>query len=444
MNSNFMRRTALLFCMASSAMAAEVSLEGEGKLTGELAGMDADGTIKLISPISKTPLLINGDKTVRVDFGSPSSPAEISSQRVELTNGDMLPVKVLSLADGLLNVESGDLGQLAISHDMVSTIQLGIFPKRVIYSGSDDFKGWTRDSDGTKNWTIDGEEFVAEGLGTLSRDAELPEKFIISFSLEWDNYPNFQFRFAEPTEERSGRADRYMLQFVGSGLAVFRESTSKSGNVPILSINRTTQRQKDNRMQIEIRVDRTRGNLHLYIDGQLEGRYTDPVRGVPTGKGISFISRAPRESRQRVGDIMVLEWDDSGDRHRSEDRGDGKSDSLIGRNGERHGGKLTGIRMDGDMSVYLFKSDFQKEVMALPEQEISTIFLGGGDAVAGKGDSGAFILNLRGGGQMRVSSCVFDAGKVTAQHPLLGKIEIDRKGIISLERSKAPKAKPEQ
>ena len=122
--------------------------------------------------------------------------------------------------------------------------------------------------------------------------------------------------------------------------------------------------------------------------------------------------------------------------------GDGKSDSLIGRYGERLGGKLTGIRRDGETSVYLFKSDFQKEVLELADQEVSTVFIGGEAATAEKRSTGGFTLGLRGRGEMQVSSCIFGSDQVTAEHPLLGSVEIDRSGITSLQRRKSRRAKP--
>lgn len=442
MNSDFFKCATLFLGIASLAVGAEVSLQGDGRLTGEVTRMDADGTIEIVSPISERPLRILGDKAIRVDFGAADKGFHASDQRIELSNGDILPVKVLSLADGFLNVESADLGRVPIPREMVSSIQLGIFPKKVIYSGSSDFSGWTRDKNGSRNWTVDGDEFVAEGLGTISRDVALTDKFIIRFSVAWDNYPNFQFRFADPGDKEGVQVDRYVLQFVGSGFGVLRESSGVRASVPIVFLNRPSERLRDNRMNIEIRVDRSRRKIQLYIDGEKEGSFTDPLITAPTGTGISLVSRAPQESSQRIGEIEVLEWDDRGDRHRSEERGDGNSDSLIGRNGERLGGKLTGIRQDGDTSVYLFKSDFQKDVMELPEGEVSTLFVGGQDDSEGKDFSGGFLLSLRGGGEMSVSSCTFGSGKISVIHPLLGALEIDREGITSLERRIAPKAKP--
>lgn len=442
MNFDSIRLAALALSMASSLTAADVSLRGDGRLTGEVTAIDGEGTIELVSPFSKKPLLIKGEEAIRVDFGNADDTAFVSDQRVELINGDVLPVKVISLADGLLNVASTDLGEISIPRAMISSIQLGLYPERVVYTGAKNFKGWKRDKGGSESWTIEDGEFLARGQGSLSRDVGLPEKFILRFTVAWNNYPNFQFQFGESKRKESAKPDRYFLQLIGAGLGIYRTSPDKSGDVPIVLMNRSSGSMRNSRMEIEIRVDRSRSQIQLYVDGEMEGRYTDPVQGVPSGTGISLVSRAPRESGLRVGGIQVLEWDDRSDRHRTEERGDGKSDSLIGRYGERLGGKLTGIRRDGETSVYLFKSDFQKEVLELADQEVSTVFIGGEAATAEKRSTGGFTLGLRGRGEMQVSSCIFGSDQVTTEHPLLGSVEIDRSGITSLQRRKSRRAKP--
>jgi hypothetical protein len=437
-NFDFQRLLGLTLVMAAStAMAADVSLKGEGKLTGEITGMDADGSITLVSPVSGKPLLVKGDQVEKVVFGDPRGKTILHDQRLELTNGDILPVKVTSMEDGLLRVECDMLGPLTIPREAVSSLQLGIIPEKTIYSGSD-FGGWKRAEGGERAWDHEDERFIAKGHGALARDVGLPEKFILRFSLAWRNHPNFQFGFAETDQAGS---DRYLIEFGGSGLALFRESPNRA-RTPIVLLIQDTDRLVQKRVDVEIRGDRSRGLLELRINGELEGRYTDPIQPIPVGTGVSLVSRAARESGQSVGDIRILEWDDRGDRHRSEERGDGKSDSLIGRYGERFGGKLEGIRGKGGTKVYLFKSDFQKEPLELPEEEVSTVFLAG-DAKASESDNvGGLILNLRGHGTMRLSTCVLEGDTVRVAHPLLGSMEFDRSGIASIERIWISKAKP--
>jgi hypothetical protein len=55
---------------------------------------------------------------------------------------------------------------------------------------------------------------------------------------------------------------------------------------------------------------------------------------------------------------------------------------------------------------------------------------------------GGLILNLRGNGTMRPSSCVLDGETLRVDHPLLGSLEFTRSGIASIERILTPKEKP--
>lgn len=438
-NFNFQRLLALTLSMAvSTTMASEVSLKGEGKLTGEITGMDADGVITLASLISGAPLQILGDQLEKIEFSSTRDKFVLPYQRMELTNGDILPVMVTSMDNGLLRVESPVLGALMVPREAVSSLQFGIIPQKITYSGPTDFSGWKSSKGDEQAWELEEDTLIAKGQGTLTRDADLPEKFIIRFTFTWQHHPNFQFGFAED-DKTTG--ERYLMEFGGSGFALYRESQNRV-RTTIVMLARGPEQFTQKIMEVELRGDRSRGLLELRINGELEGRYTDPIQPFPVGTGISLRSGATRDSEQGVSDICILEWDDRGDRHRSEERGDGRSDSLIGRYGERFGGKLESIRAVGASKVYIFKSDFQKDPLELPEEEVSTVFLGSA-AVPSKSDNvGGLILNLRGHGTMRISSCTIEGDRVKIMHPLLGSVEFARSGVASIERIWISKEKP--
>lgn len=438
LNSNLQRLAAFTFAMAASANAADVSLKSEGKLTGEVTAMDESGAITLVSPISAKPLVLMGDQVRRVVFDPLDAAEEIPHQRVELVNGDILPATITSMDEAFLNINSPALGSITIPREAVASLQLGVYPQKTIFSGTKDFSGWKRDSSGSRNWEIEAGGFSINGPGVISRDMSLPEKFIIRFSFSWDSNPSFQFYFADPLKSAGQRSDRYFLDFSASGLGVFREGV-KRGRLPIKLIDRSPDQFPGKRIDVEIRTDRSRSLLEVRINGELEGRFRDSLNPIPSGGGISMVSRASRESGQRIKDIKILEWDDRGDRHRSEDRGDGKADSLIGRSGERFGGGLLAIRKAAGETVYVFKSDFQKEPLELPEGEVSTVFLSGDSRQPSSKDG--LILNLRGKGKMRLSSCVLDGEFATVSHSLLGSMKFNRAGIASFERSEIPKAK---
>ncbi len=427
---------------AFSASAADISLTGDDTLTGDLVAMDASGTITLVSPVSGKPLLIKGDSVKSVNFGVAKESAAVPDQRVELINGDVLPVQVNGLDDAMLLVGSADLGNFSIPREIVDSVLLGVVPERPVFLGKNSDDGWNRDSGGARNWEIRNGRYVATGQGTISRDIDLPEKFLLRFTLDWAAHPNFRMFFAGPSKSPGERANRYYLQFAGSGFEIRRESMGKNRFTPIVLLSRTPEQFPGSSVKVEIRVDRSNGAIHLYLNGELEGRYTDPIPDIPAGGHISLTSQAPQESEQTVSDFEILEWDDRGDRHRSEDRGDRKTDSLIGRYGERFGGNLTGIKKGENGTVYLFKSDFQEDVIELPEREVSTVFFASENEETKHGEFEGLILRLRGGGEMRVSACEFGEKTVKAVHPLLGEMELARAGITSMERREIPKAEP--
>lgn len=435
---DFQRLSAMLLGMAAStALSADVSMKGDAKLSGEITGMASDGTITLLSPISEKALLLSADHFERVAFRNADAGSKVPEQRIELANGDILPVKITSMDADLINVESTELGTLAIPRDVVSSLQLGVVQRKIVYSGSKVIDGWSGDESGVQAWNYVNGRFRATGRGTLSNDVGLPKKFILKFTFGWKNHPGFQLYFAETRKVWELGIDRYVAEFNGSGFGIFRESTIK-GRTPVIQLVQSQEQVAKRSMEVEIRVDRTTGLLEVYLDGELEGRYTDTLTPIPEGTWISIVSNTSRESGQYVGNITVFEWDARGDRHRSEERGDGKADSLIGRNGERFGGKLESIRMDSASSVYVFKSDFQKEPLELPEEEVSTLFLGGQSKPSKSGTVGGIFLRLRGQGLMRISKCVLEADTAKIEHPLLGALEFRREGISSLERIRKP------
>lgn len=426
---------------ASFAAAADVSLLGDSKLSGEIVAMSDDGTITLVSPVASEPLKVRSEKVLKVDFGAGGELSEIPDQRVRLINGDVLPVKIEYLDERVLRANSPYLGELEIPRTLLDSVQLGIVPEKTIFQGPTGFSGWDRDAQGSRNLAVSDGAFVASGQGTVSRDFELPDKFVIRFDLNWRSNPNLRFTFADPLKGTGERVDRYFLQFAGAGLEIKRESAANNRYTTIAQLSRKPDEYVGNEMRVEIRVDRTRARLHLYINGELEGRYTDPVPDIPMSSGISIASQAPEESGQSIGNIQIAEWDDRGDRHRTEDRGNLDEDSLIGRYGERFGGRVISISEGEEGLVYRFKSDFQKESIELPESEVSTIFFAGSGEDKAVEEFEGLVLRLRGKGELRVSGCEFIKDIVKIRHPLLGKIELDRRGVTLLERRTAPKAK---
>lgn len=428
-------------CLASMLGAAEVSFLGDNKITGEPTSMDADGIIILTTPHSDQPIRLQANKVSKIDFGRPDQMIETPQQNLTLANGDSFPVGIRGLDDKTLQITTPYFGDLDIPRELVASLDIGMFAKKSIYRGPKQISEWKNSVDEISKWQIENGSLVASGPGLVYRDVKLPENYSVRFKASWEHKPNFRFYFGDPMNDSEKAVNRYYIQYGNAGMEIKRESTGKTRYSTVAVIPRKPQEFTSKELWIEIRVTRKNGRLDLYLNDKLEGRYADPFPDLPNGTGISFGAQATDENKLSISDIDVSDWEDHGDRHRSEDRGDGKEDAVMGRNGERFGGSLLSITNGPNGAVYRFKSNFQAEPIDLPESEISSIHFKNATDVNIQNFE-VLSLFLQGRGSMRVSKCSFNEKSIDVTHPLLGDLKIKRNAISRLEKSTDNKSNP--
>ena len=94
--------------------------------------------------------------------------------------------------------------------------------------------------------------------------------------------------------------------------------------------------------------------------------------------------------------------------------------------------------------MFRFKSDFQNDLVEIPENVVSTVFFSGEADETPDDPDHPFMLRLRGEGSLRLASCLFTEDSVTAVHPLLGPLNLRRDGVLSMERIESkPEPAPE-
>lgn len=422
---------------AFPAAADDVQLAGGGKLSGRVLSIQQGGAMLLESPLSAEPLALKGSGVRRVDFSPPDSVPPPADARIELRNGDFLPVTVLGFSreDGL-SVRSEAVGEMTIPSQNLRSLTVGMRPAKLIYRGPDDLANWTSDRRGGRNWTLNGDRLVVDGSGQIGRMLDVPDQHTIRASLSWQGQPNFQLSFCDPLEDQGTRTDRYYLQFANAGLEIKRESAEGPRRYNTVGmLNRTPDQFRNRRMDIEIRVDRRESVIHLAINGEPEGRFMDPFGNTPTAGGISLVSNAATGNVQEIRNLTVESWNDGETRLRVEDRGDDTRDALIMREGDRFGGRLEAVRPEGDDLVFSFASDFQDRPLEVAGDEVSTVFFAGeDDPDAAAGTDGGFVLRFHDQGSLAVTSSSFASDEVAATHPLLGDLTLTRAGISALER----------
>ncbi len=427
---------ALVFALSAAATSwgDEISLKGEASLSGSIRSINAAGVVELATSLSPEPILLRAGSVEKVVFSPPQERPDLPGAVAELINGDLLPVTLEALDDKNLTVSTLDAGRLLIPRDALKSVQLGVHQRRTIYAGPKNAEEWVGDAEGSRNWRFENNALVANGPAFAARDFATPSQFVFRFSLKWQGNPNFQIYFADSLRPRGEVSDRYYLQFAGAGMELKRESTKGNRYTTVILSNRTPEQFPDSSLDVEIRVDRKTARLHLLLNGEPEGAGIDPVKGAPEGGGVTLVSNAANGTEQEIRNIEILELDDARGRHRSEERGDPKTDSLISRDDDRWGGRLTGIRKTGDGLIFSFKSDFQESPLELLDSDVSTVFFASPADSIKAADPHPFVLRLQANGLLRVSSCSFTENSVAAVHPLLGPLVIRRAGISALER----------
>jgi hypothetical protein len=422
----------LAWALTAIVAADEVSMEGEAHLTGAVTAIAGDGAITLRTPLASEPIILRGDKVLRVDFSRQGEPAAQGDMLLTLVNGDMLPCEVRSLDLSTISLATSFAGDLKVPRAMIERLSLGISPERILYDGPENLDGWD-----SERWTSEDRALISQGPGRAARAFDLPRQFILRFRFAWRNHPNLQVALAESSEDPRG--DRYVLQFTSGGIEIKRQSKADHKSLTLISVNRPAEQFAKAEVEIELRVDRAESKLQLFLNGQLESRIDDPLTSPPPGGGISFRSNAGGEGTHRISNIQLLAWDPVSDRHRAEERGDPNVDALIDDEGARYSGRLEAIRSAADGPSLFFRSPLLDKPMEIPAKEVSTVFF----AKSGPRDVPGSKLQLRlhGGGRLHVERCTFADDRIHVRHPLLGDLAVNRTALLTVERP--PQSNPE-
>ena len=410
-------------------------MSGDGtRLSGTVRSISETGAVELASELSPEPLWLKNEAVSKIGFTEQDTKAATAPALVELVNGDCLPVSIESMDDLKLVVISPDAGRLEIPRGLLKSMQVGVQNRKQIYQGPKNANDWDS-SDPSKKWDFENGSLVANKSSISAKKLELPERFVLRFTMKWEpkTQPNFKIYFADPLLEMGEVADRYFMTFNSAGIKIQRESTKGRRYNSLKILNRTPNQFPNNELRVELRVNRKTNRIQLLLNEVEEDIIPDPIAKAPIGGGVVFEAHPTRDSPLRIQNIEVLEDDDARTRHRRENRGDGKNDSLISTEDDRWSGSLTRIRKTESGAVFTFASDFQKEALEIPEASVSTVFFKTQEDKE-KTVTSPFILRLRGDGSLSLSSCTLGETIASAVHPLLGQLDIHRTGITGLEK----------
>ena len=410
-----------------------LTMTKDSHLSGNVRSIGANGGVELASEFSRLSIQVSPGAVEKIDFSGSKATTVQPTSILELINGDLLPITEVGLMGDIFNVETSSAGALAIPRALVKSLQMGVQRQKVLYRGPNSIEEWNREVEGARNWQFADKNLVANGPAVAAMKVDLPLQFVMKCKIEWMMNPNFHIYLADPQTPKAERMDRYILRFDPNGIELRRESATGNRFHSIISLPRQPDQFPNKVLDLVVRVDRKSSRFHLSINGEPEASGMDLVEGFPKGTGVVLVNNAPAGFALKVKSLEILDFDNPSERHRSEDRGDVELDSLISRADDRWGGKLIEIKRTDSENVLLFKSGFQAAPLELTEKDVSTVFFAASRETL-PAEKSSFLLRLPDSGALQVTSCIFENEEVHAIHPLLGKIKLDRKGIVAMER----------
>lgn len=421
----------LLACSLSCpvALLAEdrISLKDGSILSGTVLSIEADGKVVIDSSLSSKPILLRGKALRSISFDIAVSSQPGHPELLHLVNGDILPGTLRSLDEKELLFQTWYAGEIRVERRFAKAIDFGVTPQKLVYQGPKGLAEWINNDD----WEFEDGKLVCSTSGTIAREKILPKQFILRFRLEWENSPNFRIYFCDDYLKRTGNADRYYFEFNSAGSQLKRQ-TSKGDRrwFNLAQSHRRPEEFKGRGVDVEIRVDRVRRQIFLYLNGEKLQRTPDPIDSFPTGTGIMLQSQAGGDLKNIIPRIEIFEWDAITELRRDEGHDDPKTDGLVDVEGQHISGRAVRLEKRDGIHRVIFESPFNKKPLDVRTSRISSLyFKTEGEPPKG---SAPIRFKLRGGGELQLSSLALGDKSLSAKHPLLSDLTLSREALEQL------------
>ena len=127
---------ALLFLSMTIEASAEIlTLASEDRFAGKLLSISSEKGLLIESPRAPEPIAFQVNSFTQLDMESSAPDDPLQTERLTLSNGDILPGNLLSLDSEEIVYEGLVGGKLKLARKDVTTVRFGIKPQILLYEG---------------------------------------------------------------------------------------------------------------------------------------------------------------------------------------------------------------------------------------------------------------------------------------------------------------------
>ncbi len=407
-----------------------LTLSQESKLTGTIQSIDSlqeQGLVTLQHQSTPSPMVIRAEHVKQILFSPSLSPLTQHTECLTLHTGEKLPCQIIQLNSNTLKINTSYAGQLELKKSDVAKITFQSSLANHIYYGPNSSKEWSYIND----WIYQGGSLISKSKSLAYRNFELPESFIVSFRLHWEEHPKFKFYFCTESKETMKKQNRYMLFFDASGIELKRVTRRRYQG--LAAIQRRPDSFKNNTTLIQLKVDRKNGQISISLDGEEIGTFIDKTSNIPSGNGFIFESTPRSNGSLELSDITISPWDGITALSKPQQNTNKTLDSFYDNQGQLFSGQALNLERKEDKNLHLtFKSPHTSQPMEIEAANLNSLFFPTPEEETPKQTIPPIYIELSPSGEMFASDISLKDGLLTATHPSLGTITLKQSTINSV------------
>ncbi len=413
-------------CTLAYAQADLVKLTNGDSLSGNINKIGKN-SLSLSSPLTPVIIDIKSDKVSFISFDKPTKQPVQHRELVTLINGDKLPCKILSFQKETLKLSTWYGGEFSVARNNIQSIEFGLIEDKIIYKGSEPPEKWTLTKGTWKYSKSNG--YSCQGSGALARKIDFPDAFSVNFNISWRNTPNFVLRFCADNTKALTKQNSYEFSFNNAGMAI-KHVFDKKMAVTLATSHLRPSKIKDKKLQVEIQINRKTGEGTLYLDGIKAEHWIDTLSS-PQGKFIILNNRTDSNGTS-IKDLIVKQSRPRIFRIPSKNKLQPKLDQLVDSEGDLLTGTITSIDTINGQRIISMKMPNATDPIQVPDHRMSMIvFSHKGDKPLSSKKT-PYVVHLLGKGYIHLSSPTLNGEKISAKHPILGKVTLDTEVVKNI------------
>ena len=281
-------------------------------LHGELQQVSLGDGVRWARPDLAKPVDFQPDNLawIRFEGARPVKRPSEPTVHIRFHNGDEVLGNLIALDEQRVQFSTWFNEQLSAPRGVLQSLAFLSPGFRILFEGPTTIAGWKLGRD-PKAWKYRDGVFISDGVGVLGRDFGLKGSSRIEFDLQW----NGTFSLIVPVytsalDRFDYRSNSYMF-YISRGYVSLQRVQNGAG-VRNLGQGQIPEMQSKNRVQVEIRVNKPKAEMELYIDRKLVRKWRDTNGFAATGSGMAFFSQL-NGPIVRVSNLRVSAWDGHSD-----------------------------------------------------------------------------------------------------------------------------------